>query len=225
MVTSPSPSSTETPSPASSPYPHSGFPITVLSNQKAKIDSVLHAFVTAKDPRGYQEKVFINLTQYNPGPSIYLRHAIDGPLFRLIAHIITQRQWGRAITENVLGKASCTIKPHPSVPNAQYYQWVEYKGGDDRKQGRVISRILLIQYDTTPGHQYPWTLRLDEGPGKKSPTGAVMPDKSATADQKTTAQMALSPVQMETWMHLGLEALQSLTTVQLSRHPAMRLAP
>ncbi len=199
----------------------SGFSVIKLSNNKAQMDMQLRlrSVPLNKNPRGYQEKLFIGLTNYDQShksPSVYLNHALDGPVFRMLAQVIIGNTFPSAIQSEMFGKEPiCKVV---ESNGAHFYQWKEFKGGPDRREGgKVISRTLTITFNDTPGHRYPWTVGLTRGPGKANATGAVMP-----AGQPThKVQIQLSPVQMHQWMLLGSEALQALTTVQMLRAPLL----
>jgi len=208
---------------ATSEYTSRGFPVIKLSNNKAQMDMLLAPYPVSlkRNPRGYQEKLFINLTNYDlthSTPNTFLSHAIDGPVFRMIAQFILHETFAAAITAQTLGANQISqVLTNPKTPDVHWYQWKEFKGGDDKKAQAVISRTLSITYNDTPGHKYPWTVTLAAGPGKKNKPGAVVPAGEATKK----VQMQLSPVQMHQWMLLGVEALQALTITQMLRSPLL----
>ncbi len=198
-------------------YIPKGFPVVKLSNNKAQMDTNLTIQTTEKNPRGYREKLFLNITTYDKTPHVYLSHAIDGPVFRMLSEIILTNQWKEAIQEEWFGsKPICQVIDNPKNPQNHYYQWTEYKGSPN-KAGAIISRPMILAFNDLPGYKYPWTITLNEGPGRENATKAVMPAGPSTKK----VQMQLSPVQMHHWMLLGTEALQALTTAQMLRSPLL----
>ena len=201
-----------------------GFPILKLANRKAQmgVTLTLRPVEAKKNPRGYEEKLFIGLTNYDAThrtPNVYLSHAVDGPTFRLLAHTILTGTFVEAVTTAALGADPITRivdvpQSEGAGPARHFYQWREFKGSP-AKDGTLISRVLTLTWNDTPHHAYPWGVSLTSGPGRATATGAVMPAGAPT----TKVQMQLSPVQMQQWMLLGVEALQSLTTAQLLRYP------
>ncbi|MCL4352199.1 MAG: hypothetical protein M1318_06080 [Firmicutes bacterium] len=204
------------------PFPtdkKTGFDIIKLANNKAIMNMVLvmNPVDFKKNPRGYQEKLFLNMTNYDAQghqPTLYLRHAIDGPTFRMIGQIVLDNLFKQAVQDAEFGPDATQILKMDKTSTA-YYQYREYKGGRDKKTGAIVSRVMTIAWNDTPGHKYPWSVTLTEGPGAETPTKAVKP--AGTPTQKV--QMQLSRAQMRQWMLLGIETLQSLTTVQLLRAP------
>lgn len=196
------------------------FAIGKLSNNKAQMDMRLgrQTVDLDKHPRGYQEKLFLGLTNYDKTgktPSRYAKHTLDGPTFRMLAHIILQGTFPEAIRTHLFGPDPISkVVTDPPNPQGTMYQWKEFKGNSN-KEGQVISRIMGLEWNATPDHRYPWTIKFSEGPGKKSASGAVMPSGPAT----TMVYMQLSAVQIYQWCQLGLEALQALTTIELGRSP------
>jgi len=196
------------------------FPIIKLSNNKAQMDITLmtRPVPLKKNPRGYEEKLFINLTNYDLShktPNTFLSHAVDGPTFRMLASIILRGAFPEAITQGLFGpEPNAKVTASPQNPNIHSYQWKEFKGSPDKNQ-QIISRILTLTYNDTPGHKYPWSVMLTAGPGRSGPTGAVMPASTPT----DKVQIQLNPSQMHQWMLLGTEALQALTITQMLRLP------
>lgn len=198
----------------------SAFPIIKLSNNKAQMDMALSVYPVPvkKNPRGYEEKLFLSLTNYDLShktPNTFLRHAIDGPTFRMLAQIILQGGFTEAVTQAVFGPEPVSkVTTSSQTPNSHSFQWTEFKGSPN-KNNQLISRILTISYNDTPGHKYPWNIMLTAGPGRSSRTGAVMPSGAPT----DKVQIQLNPSQMYQWMLLGNEALQALTIAQMLRSP------
>ncbi|PSR25889.1 MAG: hypothetical protein C7B46_20490, partial [Sulfobacillus benefaciens] len=190
---------------------HPGFPIIKLANRRAQMGVTLHLrpVEAKKNPRGYEEKLFLGLTNYDAThrtPNVYLSHALDGPTFRLLAHVILTGTFVEAVTSGTLGPDPITRiveTPLPDGHAAHFYQWREFKGSA-AKDGTMVSRVLTLTWNDTPHHAYPWGVSLSSGPGRASATGAVMP----MGTPMTKVQMQLSPVQMQQWMLLGVEALQ-----------------
>jgi hypothetical protein len=200
----------DSPSPASFIPTSRNFAVVRLANNKAIMDMTLSLLAKPGAIRDQQEKLFVNCTQIlKPQDNVKLSHAIDGPTFRVIAHAITQQQWSQAIGQHLLGpEPACKTLSHPQKPEMKGYQWTDYKGGADRRHPQqIISRVLLLTFWDVPGQNYPWTLTLTEGPGKLSPTQAVMPAGPITKK----VMMRLSWVQILQWMLLGQEALAALT--------------
>ena len=200
-----------TPIPASSP---SSFPIVKLSNNKAQMDMSLNLRPKANALRGVQEKLFVAVTDYATTPHVYLTHAIDGPVFRVLAHTVLIGQFSEAIRTAAFGKEpACRVQPSPQVSGASVYQWTDFKGGAGPDGAR--SRILSLSYLDAPGQEYPWSLVLSEGPGRRVGAGAVVP----TGAPSQRLQMRLSGMQTLQWMALGLEALEAYTTRVLLSYP------
>lgn len=182
----------------SSDFAPRGFAVVKLANHKAQMGVDLGIFSVdyKKHPRGYQEKLFVNMTNYDMSrktPSTYLRHAIDGPMFRMIAHSVLAQRFKLDIEAQAFGpEPNSIISDHPQNPSAHYYQWREFKGGPAKDGQEVVSRVLSLVYTDMPSHKYPWTVVLTEGPGRTSKTGAVMP-AGAPAHK---VQMQLSEVQV-----------------------------
>ena len=200
---------------------NTGYPIIKLANNKAILSMVLALNPTSvkKNPRGYEEKLFLHLTNYDPqgkSANTYLRHAIDGPAFRMIGQVILDNLFLQAVQSAEFGPEATTVV---AIPNSSYhyYQYKEFKGSPDKSTGQYLSRILTLSWNDTPGHKAPWAIKLTEGPGKPTATGLVKPIGAPTH----MVQMTLSRSQMRQWMLLGIEALQSLTTVQLLRSPLL----
>lgn len=198
--------------PTASPTP--SFPIVKLSNNKAQMDMALNLRAKGNAIRGVQEKLFVAVTDYASTPHVYLTHAIDGPVFRVVAHAILSGQFPIAVGSAVFGKEpACRVQAAQQVPGAQVYQWTEFKGGPGPDGAR--SRILSLSYVDAPGQEYPWSLVLSEGPGRIVGAGAVVPTGAPTQ----RIQMRLSGMQTLQWMALGLEALQAHTVSALLHSP------
>lgn len=199
--------------PTASPTPP-GFPIVKLSNNKAQMDMALNLRAKDNAIRGVQEKLFVAVTDYASTPHVYLTHAIDGPVFRVIAHTIVSGRFSAAVGSAAFGKEPvCRVQAAQQVPGAQVHQWTEFKGGAGADG--VRSRILSLSYLDAPGQEYPWSLVLSEGPGRIVGAGAVVPTGAPTQ----RIQMRLSGMQTLQWMTLGLEALQAHTLSALLQSP------
>lgn len=202
MATAPASSSSLSPTTSTG-----GFPIVKLSNNKAQMDMGLNLRAKDNAIRGVQEKLFVAVTDYAATPHVYLTHAIDGPVFRVIAHAVLSGQFPTAIRAAAFGKEpACRVQAAQQVPGAPVYQWTEFKGGPGTDGAR--SRILSLSFLDAPGQEYPWSLVLSEGPGRLVGAGAVAPTGAPTQ----RIQMRLSAMQTFQWMALGLEALQAYTT-------------
>ena len=193
------------------------FVIVRLANNKAMMNMSLSLRPMDKSIRGKQEKLFINCTQIVPhGSNIVAWHALDGPTFRVIAQAIIADQWITAISQHRWGKDPTCRVYAANTPHTKNYQWVDYKGGPDRKQNNaIISRILKLTYTDQTDHQYPWALEIQEGPGRATPTGAVLPVAGATPTARV--QMNLSWMQIVQWMQLGQEALAAVTHYDMAQ--------
>lgn len=193
------------------------FAIVRLANNKAMMDMSLSLLAKEKGVRAKQEKLFINCTQIVPnGSNITAWHALDGPTFRVIAQAIMNHQWVTAISQHWWGKEPLCRVYAANAPHTQNYQWVDYKGGADRKQNNaIISRVLKLTYTDQEGHQYPWALDMQEGPGRLMPTGAVQPIAGAAPTARVL--MNLSWMQILQWMQLGQEALAAVTQYDMAR--------
>ncbi len=190
------------------------FPIVKLSNNRAQLSMRLTLRAKEKTPRGVQEKLFVEVTDYASTPHVYLSHAVDGPVFRVVAHAIAADRWMPTIAAAQLGKEpACRVREAIQTPGAHVYQWTEFKGGPT-DQG-VVSRLLSFSFLDAPGQEYPWTVQLSEGPGRTIGSGAVAPAGKPTRQ----VQMRLSSVQMMQWMLMGLEALQAYTTAAVAASP------
>jgi hypothetical protein len=183
-----------------------GFPIVKLSNNRAQMGMSLVLRLKDNTPRGVQEKLFVGVTDYAATPHVYLSHAIDGPVFRGVAHEVLQHRFAQAVTEGLFGKDPASrVLAQDGVTR---YQWTDFKGGGRADTAGVHSRILSLSFLDRPGHEYPWTLVLSEGPGRLVGAGAVIP----TGAPLQRVQMSLSPMQLLQWMALGVEALAACTT-------------
>lgn len=190
-----------------------GFPIVKLANNRAAMSMDLALRPKENALRGVQEKLFVAVTDYAATPHVYLSHAIDGPTFRVVAHAILQHRFPQAVTDSLFGKepASRVL----TQDDATRYQWTDFKGGGRPDAAGVHARILSLSWVDRAGHEYPWSLTLTEGPGRRVGTGAVVPTGAPTRK----VQMHLSPLQVLQWMALGLEALQAHTTQALLHTP------
>jgi hypothetical protein len=138
-----------------------------MADTVAQISPEIYVYATNKNFLNLYDalriaKVKLELASYDPasGRQTGLAHAwLDVDDVRLLAHLVTMR-----LFKDVLERSR-----------------FERFGGSDR-DGRVESRTLLLEWDTLDGKfaRYPYRLTVANGPGQRSPNGAVQPKGEPT---------------------------------------------
>jgi hypothetical protein len=104
------------------------------------------------------EKIKVEIAGYDPATNRQTGHAtgwLDISEMRLLAHLVTQRQFA-------------------SVTGGR---WEKF-GGSQRDDGMVESRTVTVEWDEGDGGRFarmPYRLTIANGPGRRTPTGAVTP--------------------------------------------------
>jgi hypothetical protein len=111
------------------------------------------------------EKIKLEIAGYDAATNRQTGYAsawLDLNDARLIAHLVTQRQFAE-----VTGGS-----------------WEKY-GGSQREDGNIESRTLQIEYDDGGGRfaKYPFRITIANGPGKRTATGGVSPAGEPTSRQ------------------------------------------
>jgi len=124
---------------------------------------------------------------------VHLRHAVDGPAFRVLA-------------QAVLADRFATVAARD--PATGVLAWIDYKGWGDGPT--AVSNRLRVAYDAR--QREPWSLAIAEGPGRRLPTGAVTPAGPAAAQ----VAFRLTAAEWTALCAQGLEALAAFTTLCLA---------
>ena len=117
-------------------------------------------------------KISVGLTDYGVEPSKYCRFNLDPDEALVLAHDALNDMF-------------------PTDPKTGRRQFGPlYKGSE--RDGAVQSRILEVEFDDgAKGKNVGYHIRIANGPGIKSSTGAVMPDKTRT-DQLAKTEIFLT---------------------------------
>lgn len=118
------------------------------------------------DPDPKRSRLVFFCTNYNEKSSVSAYHYISPDVFKVIAGDILR---------DVFPKA------HPEG-------FREFKGS--MVDGSIQSRVLTIRCD--PSRRYPYLVRIENGPGKETGKGAVIPD----GDPEVAVQIWLSRMDM-----------------------------
>lgn len=183
------------------------FPTFKMSTNKTLMD-LAYVAIPPKESSEWlavaEDKMVVTLVQHHITPHVTLKHFIDVPTFHVLAHAILLST--RHFMELALpGETPPSDKTHVT--------WTDYKGTDTARG--VISNRLSVTFSLEAGRKAPWILAIEEGPGTKTATGAVMPKRGETTRKVliycTTAQIRALAL-------MGLEQSQAQTTIWAWRH-------
>ena len=100
-----------------------GFPIVKLANNRAAMSMDLALRPKENALRGVQEKLFVAVTDYAATPHVYLSHAIDGPVFRVVAHEVLQHRFPQAVTTGPTTQAPATMESEQRPCPSTVHSW------------------------------------------------------------------------------------------------------
>lgn len=137
----------------------------------------------------------LRITIADASQAVHLSHAIDGPVFRVIAQAVVADRFGTV------------AETDPQTPGL--LAWADFKGWV--RDSQAVSNRLRLLFD--PRQREPWSIQIAEGPGQVIGAGAVKPAGAPRA----RAAFTLTRTEMLALCLQGLEALAAFTHLCLRR--------